>query len=89
MTTFVAIAKKYHAHFLAIECHAKADITLKDGKYSFGEIDIFPLVTIAEETEKEKILQVLEKTKKHCIIGNAVCLPIVYLSKSWFKIVIP
>ena len=44
-----------------------------EGKgFQFTKIDLYPEVTIADEEERERAEQVLETSKKYCLVTNSM-----------------
>ena len=69
MTTFLAIAENSKLDFLNFECKSKGKLEQVEGKFLMTEIILEPIVTIKNESEREKALKVLEKStlsRKEC-----------------------
>lgn len=78
MGTFFAFANKMHLPVLHFECGIIGQVRFTEGRYIFTDIDLYPVITLAEESLRSKAAGVLEKTHKHCIITNSVATPVFY-----------
>jgi peroxiredoxin-like protein len=72
MTTFLAIAENSKLNFESFECNSKGKLEKKDDKFQMSEIELFPVVSIKDESQREKALRVLEKAETHCLISNSI-----------------
>ena len=81
MTTFLAIAENSKLAFLNFESKADGKLEKVDGKFMISEIVLMPVVTISNETDKEKALHVLQKSEAACLISNSVKSRIVFEPK--------
>ncbi|MBS1917708.1 MAG: OsmC family protein [Bacteroidetes bacterium] len=72
MTTFLAIAENSKFNFSDFQCHANGKLEKVDNKYMISEIVLHPVVTIREESEKEKAERILQKAEAACLISNSV-----------------
>lgn len=81
MSTFLAFAEKLKFEVSAFNCPVIGQLAIKDGKYAFIAIDLFPKVTLADRSLKQQATLALEKTHKYCIITNAVSAPVFYHSE--------
>jgi peroxiredoxin-like protein len=78
MTTYLAFAKKLQFNISAFECNTIGQIEIVDGKYMFTLIHVYPKISVADETLKEKANAALEKTHKYCLISNSINAAIFY-----------
>jgi peroxiredoxin-like protein len=78
MTTYLAFAKKLHFNISALECNSIGQIEIVNGKYKFTIINVYPIITIADESLREKANSALEKTHKYCLISNSINAAIFY-----------
>jgi organic hydroperoxide reductase OsmC/OhrA len=81
MTTFLAFAQKAGLSITGFECPVIGQIHLRDGRYVFTTIDLYPVVTLADESLREKATLVLEKTHKYCLVTNSISTPVFYHSQ--------
>ena len=78
MTTFLAIAENSKLDFLNFECKSKGKLEQVEGKFLMTEIILEPIVTIKNESEREKVL---EKSEINCLISNSIKSEIVMIPK--------
>ena len=81
MTTFLAIAENSKLAFLNFESKADGKLEKVDGKFMISEIVLTPVVTISNETDKEKAFRVLQKSEAACLISNSIKSKIVFEPK--------
>jgi len=72
MTTFLAIAENSKLPFVNFECKAIGKLEKVDTKLMMSEIVLLPVVTISNDSDKEKALRVLQKSEAACVISNSV-----------------
>lgn len=72
MTTFLAIAENSKLEFLNFECKSKGKLEQVEGKFLMTEVILEPVVTIKNESEREKAERVLQKSEANCLISNSV-----------------
>ena len=72
MTTFLAIAENSKLAFDAFECKATGTLAQVNGKFLMTEIELRPIITISDETEKIRASSVLQRTEKSCLISNSI-----------------
>lgn len=72
MTTFLAIAEYSKFEFISFKCSSKGILDKEDGKFKMTEVLLFPEVFIADETQRDKALRILEKSEKACLISNSI-----------------
>jgi peroxiredoxin-like protein len=78
MTTFLAIAENSRLEFTNFDSKAIGKLEIVDGKYMISEIELLPVLTIANEADKEKAERVLLKSEKACLISNSVKSSIIF-----------
>jgi peroxiredoxin-like protein len=78
MTTLLAFAQKSGVTISGFECNAIGQIEIVEGKYKFTNINLYPKIFIANESLREKLNLVVEKTHKYCLISNSVNAVIYY-----------
>lgn len=72
MTTFLAIAENSKLSFENFSCNAKGKLEHVDGKFLMTEVILEPVVTIADENNRERAERVLQKSEAACLISNSV-----------------
>ena len=72
MTTFLAIAENSKLEFVNFECSSKGKLEQIDGKFLMTEVILEPVVTIKNESDREKAERVLQKSEANCLISNSV-----------------
>lgn len=72
MTTFLAIAENSKLEFVSFQCGSKGKLEQRDGKFQMTEIQLFPVVTIRDEKDRERALRVLQKAEANCLITNSI-----------------
>lgn len=81
MTTFLAIAENSKLEFVNFECSSKGKLEQIDGKFLMTEVILEPIVTIKNESEREKAEKVLQKSEANCLISNSVKSKITMISE--------
>ena len=81
MTTFLAIAENSNLDFVHFECSSKGKLEQIDGKFLMTEVILEPIVTIKNESEREKAEKVLQKSEANCLISNSVKSKITMISE--------
>lgn len=72
MTTFLAIAENSKLEFENFECKSKGKLEQVEGKFLMTEVILEPVVTIKNESDREKAEKVLQKSEANCLISNSV-----------------
>ncbi len=72
MTTFLAIAENSKLEFSGFECKSKGKLEQREGTFLMTEVILEPIVTIKNESEREKAEKVLQKSETNCLISNSV-----------------
>lgn len=72
MTTFLAIAENSGLDFVNFECSSKGKLEQVEGKFLMTEVILEPVVTIENESDREKAERVLQKSEANCLISNSV-----------------
>jgi organic hydroperoxide reductase OsmC/OhrA len=72
MTTFLAIAENSKLEFILFKCDAEGKLAQIEGKYLMTEVVLKPLVTIANEKDRERAERVLQKSEAACLISNSI-----------------
>lgn len=77
LATFVAIADFSKLELVEVEIAAEARLERVPGQgYRFSEVVVRPVVTLANEADREKALRMLEKTEKSCIVARSIQPPV-------------
>ena len=72
MTTFLSIAENSKLDFIHFDSKATGKLEQVDGKYMMSEITLMPVVTLADEHNKERAERVLQKSEINCLISNSI-----------------
>lgn len=72
MTTFLAIAENSKLDFKSFSSDATGKLEKVDGKFMISEIEFKPVITITDESKKEKALRLIEKSEIFCLISNSM-----------------
>lgn len=78
MTTFLSIAENSKLDFQHFSSKASGKLEMIDGKYLMSEVTLKPLLTITDETQREKAMRVLQKAEAACLISNSIKSKIVF-----------
>ena len=81
MTTFLAIAENSKLEFENFECKSKGKLEQVEGKFLMTEVILEPVVTIKNESDREKAEKVLQKSEANCLISNSVKSKITMISE--------
>ena len=81
MTTFLAIAENSKLEFENFECKSKGKLEQIEGKFLMTEVILEPVVTIKNESDREKAEKVLQKSEANCLISNSVKSKITMISE--------
>jgi len=72
MTTFLAIAENSKFDFKSFSSEATGKLEKVDGKFMISEIEFKPVVTIDDESKKDKAIRLVEKSETACLISNSM-----------------
>jgi len=72
MTTFLAIAENSKFDFKSFSSEAMGKLEKVDGKFMISEIEFKPVVTIDDESKKDKAIRLIEKSEMACLISNSM-----------------
>ena len=78
MTTFLSIAENSRLEFTTFESNAVGKLEMVDGKFMISEVTLKPILTIRDESSKEKAERVLTKSEAACLISNSVKSTIIF-----------
>lgn len=74
--TLRAIARLSKVEFLALELDATGTVDRQDGVTRFTEIVLHPRLTVASGTDRERVLHILKKSEKTCVVSASLSTPI-------------
>jgi len=72
MTTFLAIAENSKFDFKSFTSEATGKLEKVDDIFMISEIELNPVVTISDESKKERAIRIIEKSEKMCLISNSM-----------------
>jgi peroxiredoxin-like protein len=72
VSTFSGIAEKSRLGFASFKLDAEGVLGNEDGTWRFTEIKLRPVVTILKEEDRDRILRLLEKAEKSCLIARSL-----------------
>lgn len=72
MTTFLAVAENFKLDFVHFSCDSKGKLDKADRGFQMTEVELYPVVTISDESQRELAIKVLEKSEKACLITNSI-----------------
>ena len=70
--TLRAIARVSKVEFTRLELDATGTVDRKDGVTRFTEIVLRPKLTVPAGTNRERMLQILEKSEKTCLVSASL-----------------
>jgi peroxiredoxin-like protein len=77
MSTFVAVAEHNKLTVIGYKAEAEGRLEKIPGQgYRFTEILLRPVVTVEKEEDTALAQRLLEKAEKHCIVRNALSVPV-------------
>ena len=81
MTTFLAVAENSKVEFISFECNAVGKVEQVEGKYSITEVVLKPTLTVAASNGEERMLRILEKSEKACLVSNSIKSKVIFEPK--------
>lgn len=72
MTTFLSIAENSKLNFKSFTCDSSGNLDMVDGKLQMTEVSLFPVVTLLDESDRQRAFKVLMKTEGACLISNSI-----------------
>ncbi len=72
VSTFSGIAEKSRLGFASFKLDAEGVLGNEDGTWRFTEIKLRPIVTILKEEDRDRVLRLLEKAEKSCLIARSL-----------------
>lgn len=70
--SFRAVARGSRFDWSSLECHVKGILDKVEGVTRFTRFEVKALLTVAEGTDPEKAIRLLEKSDKVCLITNSL-----------------
>jgi organic hydroperoxide reductase OsmC/OhrA len=74
--TLRAIALMSKVDFLALDLSASGTVNRQDGVTRFSEIVLRPKLTVPRGTDRQRVLHILEKSEKACLVSASLGTPI-------------
>lgn len=78
MTTFLAIAENSKLSFVHFDSDAEGKLERVENKYMITEIVLNPVLTIANEADRERATRILDKSEAACLISNSIKSKIIF-----------
>jgi peroxiredoxin-like protein len=72
MTTFLSIAENFKLNFVSFKIESKGVLEQVDGKFLMTRVELYPVVVINEEKDRERAERILQKSEAACLISNSV-----------------
>ncbi len=72
VSTFSGIAEKSRLEFTSLKLDAEGLLGNADGMWRFTEIKLRPAVTILKEEDHDRVIRLLEKAEKSCLIARSL-----------------
>jgi organic hydroperoxide reductase OsmC/OhrA len=72
MTTFLALAERSKLQFTSFTCHAEGKLDTIDGQLLITEIHLIPSLYIDSADDRDKAMQLLEKTEQVCPVAHSL-----------------
>ena len=81
MTTFLAISSFSKFEYLSFKVDAKGKLEKVDGKFIISEIELKPVLEIADASKETKGIRIIEKSEAACLISNSIKTKIILTPK--------
>jgi peroxiredoxin-like protein len=72
ITTFVAIAKLSKFEALSLDVSATGSLEKVQHGFQFTRVTIRPVLTIAQDSDRERALRLIEKTEHSCLVARSL-----------------
>jgi peroxiredoxin-like protein len=72
ISTFSGIAEKSRFESVSFHLEAEGMLGNEDGIWRFTEIRLRPVVTISKEEDRDRVIRLLEKAEKSCLIARSL-----------------
>lgn len=74
--TLQSIARLSHFEFVSLELDASGTVNRQEGVTRFTEIILRPHIVVPPGTDRERALNILEKSEKVCLVSASLSTPI-------------
>jgi organic hydroperoxide reductase OsmC/OhrA len=74
--TLRAVAKASRVEFLALDLSSEGTVDRLDGVTRFTEIVLRPRLTIGPGTDRDRVLAVLQKSERSCLVSASLAAPV-------------
>jgi organic hydroperoxide reductase OsmC/OhrA len=74
--TLRGVARASRVEFTAIEISATGTVDRRDGAVRFTEIVLRPRLTVRPGADRDRVMRVLEKSEKACLVSASLATPI-------------
>ncbi len=72
MTTFLSIAENSKLDFISFKVSSKGILEQVEGKFLMTKVELYPVVHIKNEQDRERAERILHKSEAACLISNSV-----------------
>lgn len=72
VSTFSGIAEKSNFEFVSFHLDAEGILGNEESLWRFTEIRLRPVVTILKEEDRDRVIRLLEKAEKSCLIARSL-----------------
>jgi peroxiredoxin-like protein len=72
MTTFLSIAENSKLDFISFKVSSKGILEQVEGKFLMTKVELYPVVVIKNEQDRERAERILHKSEAACLISNSV-----------------
>ena len=72
VSTFSSMAEKSRLEFASFNMDAEGVLGTEDGIWRFTEIKLRPVVAILDEVDRDRIIRLLGKAEKSCLIARSL-----------------
>lgn len=72
MTTFLSIAENSKLDFISFKVSSKGILEQVEGKFLMTKVELYPLVVLKNEQDRERAERILHKSEAACLISNSV-----------------
>lgn len=70
--TFRGVARASSLPWISMQCAAEGVLERKDGLLQFTQFALRPTVVVPPGTSREKVMRVLEKAERGCLVANSL-----------------
>jgi len=78
MSTYISMSKKMNFNITRLDCSAIGQTERVDDKFKFTYINLYPEISIPDQSFFEAANLAAEKTRKYCLISNSINAEIIY-----------